>query len=61
MRSVWCSSSAVSASRSCAPARRRPRWAHRRAGVRAADVVLTLIAAALLLGTLVYGVLRLYA
>jgi hypothetical protein len=29
--------------------------------VRAADVVLTLIAAALLLGTLVYGVLRLYA
>jgi hypothetical protein len=29
--------------------------------VRAADIVLTLIAAALLLGTLVYGVLRLYA
>jgi hypothetical protein len=29
--------------------------------MRAADVVLTLIAAALLLGTLVYGVLRLYA
>jgi hypothetical protein len=28
--------------------------------VRAEDVVLTLIAAALLLGTLVYGVLRLY-
>jgi hypothetical protein len=29
--------------------------------LRASDVVLTLIAAALLLGTLVYGVLRLYA
>jgi hypothetical protein len=29
--------------------------------MRAADVVLSLIAAALLLGTLVYGVLRLYA
>ena len=29
--------------------------------MRASDVVLTLIAAALLLGTLVYGVLRLYA
>jgi hypothetical protein len=29
--------------------------------MRATDVVLTLIAAALLLGTLLYGVLRLYA
>jgi hypothetical protein len=29
--------------------------------MRAADVILSLIAAALLLGTLVYGVLRLYA
>ena len=28
--------------------------------MRAADVILTLIAAALLVGTLVYGVLRLY-
>jgi hypothetical protein len=29
--------------------------------MRATDIVLTLIAAALLLGTLLYGVLRLYA